>query len=210
MRLLIIGGSGKTGRELIKQSLEEGHIVTAILRKPQKLNIKHPNLKLIQGDVLDPSSISSVFKHQEAVLSVLGHKKFIIPSNILSKGTSNIIEAMKQGNIKRLICVTALGINDSKYKLGLYYTLFTIPFILYFYFKDKEKQEDMITASDLDWTIVRPGHFIFGRKTESYRHGHNLGHVILTKMISRADVAHFMLKELKENKYIHQKPGITY
>ena len=210
MKLLIIGGTGKTGKELIKQGLDQGHHITAIVRNPSKLNYDNPNLKITKGDVLVPENLDDVMQNQDAVLSALGHKRFFIKTSILSKGTENIINAMKKHKVSRFICITSLGINDSKFKLGLYYTLFTIPVILYFYFSDKAKQEKIIFRSGLDWTIVRPGQLINGKKREKYKHGANVGHYLLTKMISRADVAHFMLQQLHDNTYLKKTTGITY
>jgi putative NADH-flavin reductase len=209
MRIYIIGGTGKTGGELIKQALEQGHTVTALVRNPKKIKISNPNLSVIKGDVLDLSSFDLSVNGHDAVLSSLGHKKFIIKTNILSEGTKNIIAAMQKQRVKRLICITSLGINDSRFKLGLYYTLFTIPFILFFYFLDKSKQEKIIFKSDLDWTIIRPGQLTNGKKRLNYKHGLNVGNYIITKMISRADVADFMIRQLNDNTYIHMTPGIT-
>ncbi|MBT8294593.1 MAG: SDR family oxidoreductase [Eudoraea sp.] len=209
MKLLVIGGTGKTGRELIKQGLAQGHVITAVVRKPEKIKYSHPNLYVAKGDVLIPESLERVIKGQDAVLSALGHKQFIIKTTILSRGTKNIVSAMSGNQVKRFICITSLGINDSKFKLGLYYTLFTIPFILYFYFLDKSKQEKIITDSGLEWTIVRPGQLTNGKKRTNYKHGSNVGHYILTKMISRADVAHFMLNILNTNTYLKNTVGIT-
>ncbi|GAA4326309.1 NAD(P)H-binding protein [Pontixanthobacter gangjinensis] len=208
--ILIIGGTGKTGRELIKQALEKDYFVTALVRRPEKLKIDHPRLNIEKGDVLIPETFGNAFKGQDAVLSALGHKKFIIKTSILSEGTKNVIAEMKRQHIKRFICITSLGINESRYKLGLYYTLFVIPFILYFYFSDKAKQEKIIKKSGLDWTIVRPGHFIGGKRTGKYKHGEDIGHYILTRVISRTDVADFMLKQINDNSYLHKTPGISY
>jgi len=209
MKLLIIGGTGKTGQELIKQALEKGHRVTALVRKPGKIKYTHPNLHIVQGDVLDFTSVEAAVKGQDAVLSALGHKKFFIHTSILSEGTTNIIKAMELQQVKRFICITTLGINDSRFKLGLYYTLFVIPFIVYFYFRDKAKQEKLIRGSNLDWTIVRPGQLTDGKLTEKYKLGENTGHYILTKMISRANVAHVMLSQLHDSTYLYKTPGIT-
>ena len=209
MKLLIIGGTGKTGRELIQQGLEQGHDITALVRKPERLKYDHPKLRVIKGNVLIPDTLETAVRSQDAVLSALGHKRFIIKTSILSEGTRNIIHAMDKYGVSRLICITSLGINDSRFKLGLYYTLFTIPVILLFYFLDKSKQEKLIMNSKLDWTIVRPGQLTNGKKRLKYKHGPNLGSYILTKMISRADVAHFMLSQLDDKTYLHKPPGIT-
>lgn len=210
MNILIIGSTGRTGKELVKQGLERGHSVTAMARTPGKIKIRHPKLKVFQGNVLDAASLEKAVADQDAVLSALGHKRFFIKTNILSRGTSLLVSAMKKQHVSRLICITSLGINDSRYRLGLYYTLFTIPFIIYFYFRDKAKQERLIMNSNLDWTIIRPAQLTNGKKREKYRHGPGLGHYLLTKMISRADVAHFMLEELVQGRYIRGVAAITY
>jgi len=210
MKLLIIGGTGGTGKELIRQALEEGHHLTALVRNPEKIKIVHPNLVLIKGDVLDPEKVQKAVEGQDAVLSALGHKKFIIKTTILSAGTKNIIDAMQKHNVSRFICITSLGINDSRFKLGLYYTLFVIPFIVFFYFLDKAKQERLIRESNLIWTIVRPGQLTNGKKRGVYKHGPNVGNYIITKTISRADVAHFMLSQLSDVTYHYKAAGVIY
>jgi len=210
MKLLIIGGTGGTGRELIKQALEQGHSVTALVRNPEKVNTTHQQLNVVKGNILVYDNVEKVVEGQDAVLSTLGHKRFLIYTTILSEGTKNIIKAMEKTNVKRFICVTSLGINDSRFKLGLYYTLFVIPFITFFYFRDKGKQEKLITNSNLDWTIVRPGQLTNGKKRGTYKHGTNVGNYILTKTISRADVAHFILSQLNSEVYLHKTTGVTY
>ena len=208
MKILIIGGTGGTGRQLIQQALEEGHQVTALVRSPEKIKIINAHLQIVKGNVLDHESVKRAVQGQEAVQSALGHKKFFIKTNILSEGTKNIIDAMEQYKVNRFICITSLGIGDSRFKLGLYYTLFVIPFIVFFYFLDKEKQEKLIRNSRLDWTIVRPGQLTNGKRSGKYKHGPNVGSYILTKMISRANVAHFMLRQLEDRTYSRKAVGI--
>ncbi len=111
MKLLIIGGTGGTGKELIKQALEQGHILTALVRNPEKINTTHKNLSVIKGNVLEFNKVQQVVAGQDAVLSTLGHKRFFIKTNILSEGTKNIIDAMEKHKVNRFICVTSLGIN---------------------------------------------------------------------------------------------------
>ncbi|NND16150.1 MAG: SDR family oxidoreductase [Eudoraea sp.] len=210
MKILLIGGTGGTGKQIIKQALDRGHEVTALVRNPKKVKMQDPKLTLKKGDVLVPETLERSFQGHHVVISALGHKKFFIKTTILSRGTRNIIQAMKSNQISRFICITSLGINDSRFKLGLYYTFFVIPFIILFYFLDKEKQEGLIEKSDLDWTIVRPGQLTNGRKKGHYKQGKGLGNYILTKMISRADVANFILQELEGNNYVRKVAEITY
>ncbi len=210
MNILIIGATGGTGRELTKQALEQGHNVTAFVRKPSKVTIEHENLTVVKGNVLDYGTIDSAVQGKDAVFSALGHKKWVIKTSVLSKGTENIITAMEKHDVKRFICETSLGVGNSRGRLGLYYTLFVIPFIIYFYFKDKERQEEFIRKSSLAWTIVRPGRLTNGPKRTLYRHGHNVGSRISTVKISRPSVAEFMLKQLADSSYLCKTPGVAY
>lgn len=209
MKLAIIGGTGKTGKALIKQGLDAGHTITAMVRNPNKLKISHPLLDVVVGNVLNKEDLIQAFKGKDAVLSALGHKRFFLKTTILSRGTDNILKAMEINSIDRFICITSMGINDNKYKLGVYYTLFVIPVIIFFYFKDKAKQEKLIIKSNSDWTIVRPGQLTNGRLKNSYKHGSNLGSYLFTKMISRASVAHFMLQQLNSMSYSRKLVCIT-
>ncbi len=76
MKIFIVGGTGKAGLELIKQGLDQGHIITALVRNPDKLKNDNPNLVVIKGDVLIAESFEYALKGQDAVLSVLGHKRY--------------------------------------------------------------------------------------------------------------------------------------
>lgn len=210
MNLLIFGATGGTGRELVKQALELGHSVTAFVRNPAKLTVQHRNLRIVKGNVLDYPSVEHAVAGSDAVLSALGHKRWFIKTTILSDGTRNIINAMEKHGVKRFVCETSLGVGDSRGRLGIYYTFFVVPVIIYFYYKDKELQERYIKQSSLDWVIVRPGQLTNGRKRGTYRHSPDIGSRILTVRISRADVGDFMLRQLTDNIYLHRTVGVAY
>jgi putative NADH-flavin reductase len=207
-RVLIVGATGGTGRQLVKQALERGHAVTAFVRDPSRVRIEHPQLKVVQGDVLDPKSVEAAVRGQDAVLSALGHKRYFYPTRILSEGTRNTLRAMETHGVRRLVCETSLGIGDSAGRLGAYYTLFVIPLILPFYFWDKTRQEREIAGSRVDWVIVRPGALTHGARQGRIRHGRDVGGFLLTVRISRADVAEFMLDQLASDTYLRAAPGV--
>ena len=168
-----------------------------------------PGLIALLGNVLDPSSLDHAARGQDAVLSALGHKQWFRPTRILSEGTRNLIEAMRRHAVRRFVCETALGISDAWWRMGLYYTLFVRPFILPLYFWDKTRQEAIIRASDLDWTIVRPGALTNGPRRGHYRHGPRVGHWLWTVRISRADVAAFMLDQVTDSRYVRASVGLA-
>jgi len=209
-RVLIVGATGGTGRALVAQALERGYAVTALARDPAKLKTVHPQLKVVQGDVLDTEAVELAVRYQQAVLCALGHKQYFKPTRILSQGTANILQAMETLGVRRFVCETSLGIGDSTGRLGLYYTFFVIPLILPFYYWDKTRQERLIAASDADWVIVRPGALNNGAKRGRYRHGARVGNYLWTVRISRADVAAFMLDQLESDGYLRNAPGVCW
>ncbi|MCA1657963.1 MAG: NAD(P)H-binding protein [Verrucomicrobiaceae bacterium] len=119
MRVLVLGATGGTGRELVQQALAQRHQVTAFVRDPARLQIEHANLRVAKGDVLDYATVESAMRGQDAVLSALGHRRFFYPNRIQSEGMRNVLRAMKTCDVPRLICETALGIGNSVGRLGL-------------------------------------------------------------------------------------------
>jgi putative NADH-flavin reductase len=211
LRVLIIGATGGTGRQLVQQALEQGHDVTAFVRNPQRLKMEHSKLRIVQGDVLDYESVDAAMKGQNAVLCALGHKRLLGPTTILSRGTANIMRAMKNCGVPRLICESSLGVGDAVGRLGLPATLLFVPLILPFYFWDRVRQEALIADNiDIDWVIVRPATLTNGPARGDYRHGFAVGSYIWPSRVSRADVADFMLKQLNDDTYAGTAPGICY
>jgi putative NADH-flavin reductase len=88
--------------------------------------------------------------------------------------------------------------------------LFTIPFILPFYYWDKGRQEKIIKKSSLDWTIVRPGMLTNGKPKGKYKHGEKVGNFIWSVRISRADTANFMLDQISDSFYLKKSVGICW
>jgi putative NADH-flavin reductase len=216
MKLIIFGATGRTGLVLVSQALAEGHSVTAFVRNPKAMNIQHPDLRVVKGDILDYESVHAAVQGQEVVLSVLGVNSFK-KNTIISDGTENIIKAMYEHHVERFICVTAMGIGDSKKQKGwaymmpisLMFRLQRLP-ILRNQFLDRELQEEYIKNSALDWIIVRPGGLTNGPRTGNYRHGFSIDDTTVQVKISRADVADFMLKQIADDTYLHKTPSLSY
>jgi hypothetical protein len=107
-----------------------------------------------------------------------------------------------------LLYATTLSIGNSAWRMGVSYTFFVIPVILPFYFWDKTRQERLIATSRVNWVVVRPGALTKGAKRGRYRHGRNVGSVLWTVRISRADVADFMLSQMTDDTYLGTAPGV--
>ena len=212
MKLLIFGATGRTGRALVAQALEQGHTVTAFARNPAAITTKRRNLAIVQGDILDYASIERAVDGQDAVLSALG-TKVLRKNTIISDGTRNIITAMEKSGVKRFVFESSLSIGNSKpqqKQLGLFYNIIVIPLLLRNMFQDKEVQERYIMQSTLDWVIVRPAVLNNGLRTGVYRSGFSTTDASIKAKISRADVADFMLKQLTDDTYIHKAPSLSY
>jgi putative NADH-flavin reductase len=209
MKLLVFGATGGTGRAIVDQGLDQGHVVTAFVRNPAALTTQHERLKLAQGDVLDYPSVEAAVQGQEAVLSALG-VRVLKKNTVLSDGTKNIIRAMEQHGVRRFVCESSLGVGDSKGQLGWLFNSVIIPLFLRNVFRDKEVQEQSITQSGLDWIIVRPAALTNGPRTGVYRSGFGPTDRTIKARIARADVADFMVKQLTDNTYLRQTPGLSY
>jgi putative NADH-flavin reductase len=209
MKLLVFGATGGTGREIVAQALDQRHVVTAFVRDPPAMTTKHERLKVVQGDIVDYSSVETAVQGQDAVLSALGVRQ-LGKTTILSDGTKHIIRAMDDHGVRRFICESSLGVGDSKGQLGWLINLFIIPLFLRNVFRDKEVQEQYIKQSNLDWIIVRPAVLTNGPRTGIYRSGFSPTDRTIKGKISRTDVADFMLKQLTDDTYLRKTPGLSY
>jgi len=208
MELLIIGATGTTGREVVKQALSLGHRVTAFSRNPEPLRqIRHHNLQLMSGDVMDAISVEKAVRGKDAVLSTLGAGR---KGTIRSEGTRHVIEAMQKNKVRRFICQTTLGAGDSRVHLNFFWKHIMFGLMLREAYRDHEVQERYIMNSNLDWTIVRPAALTDGPATGQYRHGFGEEERVLKLKVSRQDVALFMLMQLSSEQYVHQAPGLSY
>jgi putative NADH-flavin reductase len=210
MKVIVFGSTGTIGKHLIAQSLEKSYEVLAFCRDKAKLSeFDHSNLKTIEGDVFNPDDVARAIKGQEVVIIALGSGKSR-KSIVRSEGTKNIIAAMKTNGVSRLICQSTLGTGDSNNNLNFFWKYIMFGWFLKQVFLDHELQEQYIKVSNLDWTIVRPGAFTDGEKTEHYLHGFSPKDRSIKLRVSRADVAHFILKQITDSHYLYQTPGLSY
>jgi len=207
MKLIIFGSTGSIGRQLVRQGLEQGHLVTAFTRDPSKLDIRRDNLKGVRGDAMDLPSVEKAVQGQDAVLCSLGAGA---KGTVRARGTKNIIRAMEKAGVRRFVCQSSLGVGDSWGNLNLFWKYVMFRGFLRQAYADHVSQEDHVRQSDLDWIIVRPAAFTDGNLSGEYRHGFS-GNDKTTKLkISRDDVADFMLKQLTHEEYLRKTPGLSY
>jgi nucleoside-diphosphate-sugar epimerase len=175
----------------------------------------------VVGDAFDPESVLEAVSGNEAVICVLGSRT---PSNplhprrpgdphgVTSAGSQNIVAAMKEHGLRRLVCQTAWGVGESRQNPGIAGAFFMnvlVPPLLRDEYADKEAQEKIVAESGLDWIIVRPMILTNGSWTNDYRADVDLkpGR---RPYISRADVADFLLKQLTDDTFVRKTPAIGY
>ena len=205
MRVVIVGATGKTGHRLVAQALSAGYEVRAFVRDVSRLPLRHERLQIVEGDVLDATSIERAVSGTDAVLSALGRTK-TSTDDVQTVGVENIVGAMKKNGVSRLISLTGAGVRDEKDRPKLVDKVFRLllKFLQPAVLRDAERHAEVIKASGLDWVIVRAPRLTEGPRTGNYRVGY-VGKNSGTK-ISRADVADFKLWQLADDEHLHNSP----
>jgi putative NADH-flavin reductase len=205
MRLMILGATGGTGRAVIRQALERGHEITAFVRSPRKLGALADRVTVRQGDPRQVAELRAVLPGHDAVISALGPPG-PGPTTIVRDGARSTVEAMRAGGPRRLVVVSAAVLFKD---LGLLGTLLRRT-LLRNVAMDFSEMERVVMASGLDWTIARPPRLTNGALTGCYRvENEHLPVQSALASISRADVAHFLVRELEHGAHIHHIVGIT-
>lgn len=201
MRLFILGATGGTGRQLIDQALARGHQVTAFVRSPEKLGAQREGLSVRQGDPRDAAALTAALSGHDAVLSALGPPG---PrrSTILSDSARSTVSAMQSAGIRRLLVVSAAILFED---MGALATLLRRTLLRNVVLGSGE-MEQVVTASNLDWTIVRPPRLTNGALTARYKVADDR-FPSGKRMLSRADVAHFLLDELAHGAHMRRIVG---
>jgi putative NADH-flavin reductase len=208
VKVLIIGATGGTGQILLDKALEQGHEVTALARNPSAVAPRDYRPRVLEGNALDPEAVGVAVAGQDAVLSALGTRS-TKPTTLFSASIANLVGAMKKHGVSRLVCVTGIGTGDSRGHGGFLYDRVLLPFVVRNQYADKDRQEEIIKRSGLEWVIVRPARLTNEAATGEYQVFLS-GDTYRATTISREDVAAFMLAQLTEDRYVHQTPVISY
>ncbi|WP_375578675.1 SDR family oxidoreductase [Marivirga tractuosa] len=207
--IALFGGSGQTGKLVLEKALKEGYKVKALLRNPDKVDIRDSNLTVIQGDVLNASDVLIAVKDSEVVLSLFGHVKGS-PEWLQTKGTDHIVEAMKQYGVEKIISLSGGGLpfpEMDKPKLADKMIRFIMKVAVPKILKDAILHAEILRKSNLNWMIVRGPRLTNDKPKGHYRVGW-VGVNASTK-ISRADLADFIVKQIELDEFKHQMPFIS-
>jgi putative NADH-flavin reductase len=204
----IFGGTGKTGRHLVRQALDAGQHVTVLARTPAKVDLQHERLRVIEGDIGDPAAVASAVDGADAVLSVLGPTQNT-PDQQVSRGTKHILDAMKNHGVRRLVVSAGAGVGGEGDQPKLFHHLisFALRVAARHVLEDMTRTVAAVRGSDLDWTVVRVPMLSDDPPKGVVRVGHvgvNTG-----PRITRADMARFMLDQLHDPAHVRQSPVVS-
>ncbi len=203
-RVLIVGASGGTGRQLVLQCLARGYSVRAWSRHERELPLRHPELEHVAGDITDRSLAARATRGVTAVVSALGSTTGLARATVCTEGTRALIDAMGENRVPRVVAITSMGTTD---KLGPVHAHFFDPLFFRGIYDDKREQERLVMSSGLEWVIVRPGRLVDAAGTHRAR-------VVFDGPlpgvhVSRAAVARFALEQLGSDRYLGLAPYLV-
>jgi putative NADH-flavin reductase len=195
--ILLLGASGKTGREVLNYALSKGYHITALVRDPETMGIGSGNLSLIKGTPVNFKDVRALGAFK-AVISTLGHSN-ISPSTLMTDSISNVVKVMKERGISRIVVQTGAGAGDSFTRMPLSVQKIISDTGLKSIYNDHDGQEQVVMNSGLDWTVVRPTMLNDG---EEGRPGIIQGPISESSTISRKTVAKFLVDCLENDEWI--------
>ena len=206
-RLFLLGATGGTGQHLVAQALQQGHGVTAFVRDPGKLTIRHDRLQVVGWSSGDGAEqVAGQLRGHDVVISTLGVPAFKA-GGLIERSVRLLIPAMERAGVRRLVFTSAFGVPDSHELPFVPKTMQRL--LLGEVYADKAAGDALIRASRLDWTIVYPSMLTKGPRTGRYRVGERIELRGLPKL-SRADLADFLLTQVSDTANVGKGVLVSY
>jgi putative NADH-flavin reductase len=205
MRLFILGATGAIGQQLLRIGLERGHELTAYVRTPHKISISRPSgrLAVVQGDLFSDGAMARSLAGHDAVLSAFGPTT-VRTTTLRREFGRTLASAMRKGGVRRVQLVSAAFLFQ---RIGMLGALLK-PTLFRFMAPDMADMEREIMKEDLEWTVLRPPRLTNGPLSRGYRLADGelpaSGYVI-----SRADVADFMINEAETPAHVRKIVGLA-
>jgi len=208
-RILVVGATGGTGREVVLQALAAGHDVTAFARTATRLPIEHPKLRAVDGALpQDAALLSNTMVGQDVVISTLGRGRSFASHHLIEQSVPAVLTAMRAHGVRRVIFTSAIGVGDAVRDIPFLPAIFARTLLRGIY-ADKIVGERIVRESGLEWTIVQPAGLTNGARTGRYRAAERLPLSGLPT-ISRADVAHFLLAQVEDRSNVGKTLVLAY
>ena len=210
-KLTIFGATGATGKQLIEQALAAGNHVVAFARDPSKIGASREHLTIVQGELAYTEAIERAIIGSDAVISVLGPRPGEdIKSKPLTRGMQNILAAIQNTGVRRLIISSTPSASDPNDLPDLKFKVLVslIKSAMRPAYEEIVSVARLVCESDTDWTIVRVSMLNNNPGSGVIRAGY-LGKKQVGTNISRADLASFMLSQVKDRTYLRQAPALS-
>ena len=216
MKILQLGASGQTGQILCRLLLDRGHLVNALVRRPDNFPIKHDALSLYRGSPQSKDDVLHALNECEAAASTLNvamasgfpWARIISPKNLMSSSIANLAECMYELGVRRVVIMSSNGANESlRYVPWFYRTLVCIS-NLKTIFDDHSRQENILLQSNLDWTALRPVGLNDRVNSPDVTVSFD-GDPKPNTFISRETVAQYIVMALEDNKHIRERPTLS-
>lgn len=191
MRVIVFGATGKTGRHVSRLALDRGHEVTAFGRSADRLD-PEPGLSASKGDVLEPGAVATAVEGHDGAIVCLGSTG-LRDSTTLAAGTANIVAAVDNHGVGRLVVLSAAGVGDSWSQIP-WSSRLAFRTMLRNILADHRAQEAVVEGSKADWTIVRSA-VLTDKPATGAVTATKTGP---TKRISRADLAGYLVDQLTD------------
>ncbi len=207
MKIAVIAANGRSGRAFLKEALDRGHSINAGVHNINHANLKmHHNLSIVPCDATRIEDIKNLIKGQDAVVSLIGHVKGS-PADVQTKSIQNIIQAMDELGIKRLISLTGTGVRFPGDKITLIdrFLNLSISTIDPKRIKDGKDHVNVIKASDTDWTLIRVLK-LQDTKPSKYKLTENGPTRVY---VGRSTVARAIIEVLEQSSFIKKAPIIS-
>lgn len=211
MRIVLFGANGATGRVLTGQALDGGHGVTAVTRRPAQFPITNDRLDVVEADVHDPAAVDASLEGADVVLSTLGVPFTRKPITVYSAGVGNIVAAMHRRGLKRLVVVSSSATEphhhaDGGFLLNRVLQPMVTATIGKTTYADMRRMEELLRASDLEWTIMRPSGLFDAPAVTRYELREDQAPGVFT---SRADLAASMLELAGDSRFVRKAVAVT-
>lgn len=216
MHILILGATGRTGKHVLAEALRRGHKARVLVRDPSKITVSSPLLQIVEGTPTDTAILSDAMEGCEAILSALNVSRvndfpwanLRTPKDFLSTVMKNIISAAPGQGIRRLIFTSAWGVAETRKDIPGWFRWFIEKSNIRYPYEDHARQEELVARSSLEWTSVRPAGLINSKKIKKVIVSFN-NHPKPRLVISRLNVARFILDILEAGRYVRQRPVIS-
>ncbi len=215
MKITVFGATGGVGREVVRQALDAGHEVTAVVRDPARLPVPaHERLRVATVvDVTDPEAVLSVVSGRDAVVSALGaaNNKQARATPVAGPALRAITSAMERAGVPRLSAVSAAPVGPLPEGEGFFTRAVVYPLLrrlLRDLYTDLADMEAVMAAGTTEWTVVRPPMLRNGPHTGTYRRAID-ANVPGGRSVPRADVADALLTALTDPACTRRAVGVA-